>query len=297
MSSLRMVLALALLAAPAMADEAARKFEVAAVAKVDGSKVHWIQGDVDVTLPAGWTVDEDTGKKDDDLQLQNGEKNYYALLTTADSEDYKLVGQKMVEGMSSSGNAKDPKQEGTSEATVAGNKAQKILFSVTMSDTRLKYVVTSFAANGKSYILTSFSGADAFDAAVKDFDAIGESFKIAKAAADASLNGSWDLVGMNVEGKDAPADALKGMVLTVDGAKYSLKQADKEVENGTIKIAGNTIDWNIEFGPDKGKLQKGIFKLDGANLTFANARAGAEARPTALTPGPEQAIATLKKKI
>lgn len=180
MSPLKTFVVLALMAVPVAAEEAPRKLEIAAVAKVDGTKVHWIQGDVDVTLPAGWTVDEDTGKKDDDLQLQNSEKSYYTLITTADSEDYKLVGQKMVEGMSSAARAKDAKQVGISEATVAGSKAQKILFSLTMGEVHLKYLVTSFAANGKSYILSSFSAPDAFDAAVKDFEAINESLKVGK---------------------------------------------------------------------------------------------------------------------
>lgn len=287
----------------AWADAApARAHEIGSIAKVDGSKVHWIQGEVDLTLPAGWALDEDTGKKDTDLQLQNGEKNYYLLLTTADSEDYKMVGDKMVEGMSGSADAKDPKKEAPTEVTVAGFKAQRTVFSTTMNDTRLKYAIYAFAANGKSYILTAFSGADAFDAATKDFDAIGASFKLAKGdapaapAAASALEGTWDILTMNVDAKDVPADALKAMTMTVAGTKYAIKQGDKELETGTIKVEGTNVDWIIESGGDKGKLQKGLFKVDGANLTIANAQPGAEARPADLNAKADQGIVTLKKK-
>lgn len=304
MKTLGIALGIALtVMAPVWADDApARAHEIGSIAKVDGSKVHWIQGEADVTLPAGWTLDDDTGKKDTDLQLQNGDKNYYLLITTADSEDYKMVGDKMVEGMSGSADAKDPKKEPPTEATVAGFKAQRTVFATTMNDTRLKYAIYSFAANGRSYILTAFSGADAFDAATKDFDAIGASFKIAKDGAPAAtgavtaLEGTWDILSMNIEAKDVPADAIKGMTMTVAGTKYTLQQADKEVETGTIKVDGTNVDWNIESGGDKGKLQKGLFKVDGANLTIANAQPGADARPGDLTTKAGQAIVTLKKK-
>jgi uncharacterized protein (TIGR03067 family) len=99
------------------------------------------------------------------------------------------------------------------------------------------------------------------------------------------LQGTWRLVGYEALGKKAAgADVDKlAVTLTVQGDRYVDKSENKVAEEGTFKLQPDKnpaqIDIHIESGPDKGKLQLGIYKLAGDTLTFAIAPAGNKTRP------------------
>ncbi len=114
----------ALSAAVLRADDApARAHAAADIATLDGANAHWIQGQATVTLPKGWALDADMGKKDTDLQVENAEAQCYLTITTTETEDFTAVGDKMVEGMMAG--TKGSKLESKKDVTVAGFKAHQ----------------------------------------------------------------------------------------------------------------------------------------------------------------------------
>jgi uncharacterized protein (TIGR03067 family) len=101
------------------------------------------------------------------------------------------------------------------------------------------------------------------------------------------LQGVWEPVAVTAEGKKIPeADVAKsGMRFTLAGETYKVTVQGKLVEGGTFKVdpgkSPRTLDLTITEGDDKGKMQLGIYKLDGEALTVALPPTGSKARPTA----------------
>jgi uncharacterized protein (TIGR03067 family) len=85
------------------------------------------------------------------------------------------------------------------------------------------------------------------------------------------LEGTWNVVTATVDGKEAPADALKGVQIVFKGDTFSVRKDGKEVYGGTYKIdptkSPPTMDTTVTSGEDKGKTDKGIYKLEGDMLT------------------------------
>lgn len=102
-------------------------------------------------------------------------------------------------------------------------------------------------------------------------------------AAEGPLQGSWKFLVAGTDGKeDAPENVAK-LLFIVDGDKYKLTEDGKEIETGTLKLgkdaAVDTIDWTIESGDDKGKVQHGIFKVTGNVSEYAYFAAGKDGHP------------------
>jgi uncharacterized protein (TIGR03067 family) len=114
------------------------------------------------------------------------------------------------------------------------------------------------------------------------------------------LNGTWKLIASTVDGKKVPADEiekLKYSLIFKDG-KYT-EASTSGTESGTYKLDASkspaTIDFTIEDGPEKGKTQLGLLKLEGDVLTVAYAKPGSMDRPKGFDGTDALAVTSLKR--
>ena len=84
------------------------------------------------------------------------------------------------------------------------------------------------------------------------------------------FQGSWSFESVEAGGKKLPADMLKGMTVTFEGDKYSVKMGDKVVEAATLKLdpskSPKTLDAKVTDGPNKGAVILGIYEISGDTL-------------------------------
>src|SRR3954471_16806114 len=103
------------------------------------------------------------------------------------------------------------------------------------------------------------------------------------AAADSDLDklqGTWQLVAMEVEGHEAPADELKDRNAVYEGDRLSLRAGETVRRRGIVTLepgrspkAMNTWD---QDGPYADQTVPGIYELDGDTLKVCFARPGEE---------------------
>jgi uncharacterized protein (TIGR03067 family) len=114
------------------------------------------------------------------------------------------------------------------------------------------------------------------------------------------LQGKWALVSVTVDGKAEDEDEFKDRFMVVKGSKASLLYKDKERSTSSLKIGRNQspahIDETAEDGPAKGTTLKGIYKLEGGQLTLCYGGIGKD-RPTefASKPGSGTMLFVCKK--
>jgi len=81
------------------------------------------------------------------------------------------------------------------------------------------------------------------------------------------FQGAWTFESCEAGGKKLPIDALKGVVLTFEGDKHTVKKGDEVIQVGTQKIdpakSPKTIDVTMTEGPSKGTVMLGIYEFDG----------------------------------
>jgi serine/threonine-protein kinase len=84
------------------------------------------------------------------------------------------------------------------------------------------------------------------------------------------FQGTWTFVSSETGGKKLPADELKGLILTFEGNKHTVKKGDEVIQVGTQKLDPSkppkTIDVTMTEGPNKGKVMLGIYEIDGDML-------------------------------
>jgi uncharacterized protein (TIGR03067 family) len=120
----------------------------------------------------------------------------------------------------------------------------------------------------------------------------------------AKLEGTWQVVGVEENGVKLPEDKLreaKGTV-TLKGDKHTLEYGGRSQGTVSVKIDPSAkpkrYDLIIADGPDKGKIQLGIYELDGDTWKLClNKQAGAETHPTEFSgkAGSGWVLVTLKK--
>jgi uncharacterized protein (TIGR03067 family) len=115
-----------------------------------------------------------------------------------------------------------------------------------------------------------------------------------KKDAKPTLKGNWTAVSIKSGGQDAPADEAKKMKFGFDDATYTNSLGDDYMEEGAYTTdtskTPNTIDFDIKKGPDAGKKQLGIFKIEGDKATLVVALAGSTERPKSFKPDDSEQV-------
>lgn len=123
-----------------------------------------------------------------------------------------------------------------------------------------------------------------------------EAPKDAAAKAVASVQGTWAIATINGQ---SLADGGMQMSLVFTGDKYAQVTNGSTDERGTIKIdpakKPMTIDLNITEGNDAGKLQLGVFGVEGDTMTLQLNMAGETTRPTGLVAQDGYLFVVMKK--
>lgn len=113
------------------------------------------------------------------------------------------------------------------------------------------------------------------------------------------LQGVWQRVSGEVDGKAVPADELAKTTLTIRGDQYTL-QMGTQTRKGTLRVNPATKPRSLELisaeGPNKGKSLLGIYELDGDTFRYCVAAPGKE-RPASFTstPGSGQGLYVNKR--
>jgi uncharacterized protein (TIGR03067 family) len=86
----------------------------------------------------------------------------------------------------------------------------------------------------------------------------------------AALQGAWKVIGSEQDGEKVPADDLKDLFLIFKGDAIYIREGGKSEEKFSFKLdparKPKHIDLTIQFGPNKGKVDRAIYELDGSRL-------------------------------
>ena len=79
------------------------------------------------------------------------------------------------------------------------------------------------------------------------------------------FEGAWTFESVEAGGKMMPADPFKGMTVTFEGDKYSVKKGDEVNNAATMKLDPSklpkTFDSTVTEGPNKGTVILGIYEI------------------------------------
>jgi uncharacterized protein (TIGR03067 family) len=84
------------------------------------------------------------------------------------------------------------------------------------------------------------------------------------------MEGTWELVSLEVDGKPVPAADWPFSKIVVKGDKATFSKGDKAIAETTFSVdptkKPKTMDATYTMGPNKGEKVLAIYELDGDNL-------------------------------
>ena len=84
------------------------------------------------------------------------------------------------------------------------------------------------------------------------------------------FQGTWTFESVEVGGKEQPAADFKGMTVTFEGDKFTVKKGEEVIQVGTQKLDASrspkTIDVTVVEGLSKGAVMLGIYEISGDTL-------------------------------
>jgi uncharacterized protein (TIGR03067 family) len=84
------------------------------------------------------------------------------------------------------------------------------------------------------------------------------------------FQGPWTIESSETGGEKLAIGELKGLIVTFEGNKNTVKKGDEVIQIGTQKIdptkSPKTIDVTMTDGPSKGMVMLGIYEFDGDTL-------------------------------
>jgi uncharacterized protein (TIGR03067 family) len=107
------------------------------------------------------------------------------------------------------------------------------------------------------------------------------------------LQGIWYMAALEVEGQQVAEEKLQATTLTIKGDKYTVTVKDKSYE--TVITLDPTkkpkaIDMVFSDGPNKDKIHRGIYELDGDTFKLCRAREPDDERPTEFASQPKSGV-------
>jgi uncharacterized protein (TIGR03067 family) len=97
------------------------------------------------------------------------------------------------------------------------------------------------------------------------------------------LQGNWKVASLESSGKKAEAKAFAGWNLVVEGDKMTARDGTEVMDESTFRLdpaaKPRAIDLKVVTGPDKGKAVRGIYRLEGDELSICVAEPEKD-RPT-----------------
>ena len=84
------------------------------------------------------------------------------------------------------------------------------------------------------------------------------------------FQGTWTFESVEAGGKEEPAAEFKGMTVTFEGDKFTVKKGDEVIQAGTQKLdpsrSPKTVDVTVAEGLSKGAVMLGIYEIKGDTL-------------------------------
>jgi uncharacterized protein (TIGR03067 family) len=84
------------------------------------------------------------------------------------------------------------------------------------------------------------------------------------------FQGTWTFESVEAGGKEQPAAEFKGMTVTFEGDKFTVKKGEEVIQVGTQKLDASrspkTIDVTVVEGLSKGAVMLGIYEISGDTL-------------------------------
>jgi uncharacterized protein (TIGR03067 family) len=113
------------------------------------------------------------------------------------------------------------------------------------------------------------------------------------------LQGTWEVLSITVDGKEMPAERVKGAKLIIKGDHYTFMPPGGEKIEGVNKIdpskSPKAIDATRTNGPDKDKTALGIYEVSGNELKLCLGRPGGSERPKDFKGGEGLRVYVLKR--
>jgi uncharacterized protein (TIGR03067 family) len=115
------------------------------------------------------------------------------------------------------------------------------------------------------------------------------------------FQGAWSFESVEAGGQKLPADDFKGVVLTFEGQKHTVRKDNEVLQVGTQKLdpskSPKTIDVTMTEGPNKGTVMLGIYEIDGDTLKVCFDPEGKK-RPTEFKSAPgSQTFVNVHKRV
>ncbi len=84
------------------------------------------------------------------------------------------------------------------------------------------------------------------------------------------FHGVWTFESVEAGGREEPAADFKGMTVTFEGDKYTVKKGDEVIQAGRQKLdpskSPKAIEVTVTGGLNKGAVMLGIYEIDGDTL-------------------------------
>ena len=113
------------------------------------------------------------------------------------------------------------------------------------------------------------------------------------------LQGTWDLVTLNLDGKEIPAERIKAAKLQTvyKGNNLSRVNNAKKSDSAAIKIDSSKSPKHLDTTNKDGVTEVGIYKLNGDSLTICTRTESGKERPTKFEPNADKTILTTWKRV
>jgi len=95
----------------------------------------------------------------------------------------------------------------------------------------------------------------------------------------AKFQGTWAIESAQADGQEIPTDVFKSFKMTFKGDSYTVQMGQEKIE-GTFRLDPSAnpkrIDVLPDDGPDRGRVQQGVYEFDGDKLKICAATPGTD---------------------